>query len=350
MRGITATLFIVVITFSALGQAPASDVVQPNQKWAGWAFQEENDVLSRTNTDKYYTQGLRFSLTRNPDENPKAIDDFAGWFLSRFDNQLNAANVWSVAIGQNIYTPDDITVTTPQLNDRHWAGFLYIDNILQLVDKDEEKVRHYIELQTGIIGPGSGARFAQAKIHEIIDSAPPVGWSNQLRNEPGVNLIYSHDRRYARRFFNLIDADVQRGIGGSLGTVMTYGELTGIVRVGRNNTGFLNGALRATAVNSTNFDGNRPNLEFWVYAGAQARGVVHNIYLSGGFFKQVPSEIETRRFVYDLTTGFSIRYRRWRLTYNLVRRSGEYDHPLAVHDGSQQFGSVVLSVEKILPR
>ena len=67
-----------------------SDIVQPGQKWAGWAFQEENDVLAPGNNDKYYTQGLRFSRTRSPKENPEVVDRFGKWFLERFDNQLNA--------------------------------------------------------------------------------------------------------------------------------------------------------------------------------------------------------------------------------------------------------------------
>jgi lipid A 3-O-deacylase len=346
-----ATLLVSLAAFGqepppdAGSEPPLSDFVREGQKWAGWSFQEENDVLSRTNTDKSYTQGLRFTLTRNPQENPPRIDAFAEWFLRTFHN-VEAEHVWSIGLGQSIYTPDDITISTRQLNDRHWAGFLYIDNTLQLIDPDE-KFRHVLELQTGLIGPGSGARWAQATIHEIIDSAPPVGWPNQLRNEPGVNLIYSHDRRIAREIGPL-DADLLPFAGGSLGTVMTYANAGAVVRVGKNNTGFLNGAMRASAY--TNFSGERPRWEFWVYGGAEGRAVAHNIYLSGGFFKQVPSEIDTKRFVYDLTTGFSLRYRRWRLTYNFVRRSNEYSHPFAANDGSQEFGSVMLSVEPILPR
>ncbi len=342
----TITVATLLFSLAALGQeTPLRDVVQPGQKWAGWSFQEENDVLSRTNTDKSYTQGLRLMRTRNPDENPERIDQFADWFSRKF-HDVETVRIWSIGFGQNIYTPDDVTIPTPQLNDRHWGGFLYIDNTLQLVDPDE-KFRHVIELQTGLIGPGSGARWAQTTLHEIIDSAPPVGWPNQLRNEPGINLIYSHDRRIAREIGPL-DVDLLPTVGGSLGTVMTYANAGGVVRVGKNNTGFLNGAMHATAF--TNFSGDRPRWEFWVYGGAEGRAVAHNIYLSGGLFKQIPSELETRRLVYDLTTGFSVRYRRWRLTYNFIQRSSEYDHPLAANDGKQEFGSVMFSVEPILPR
>lgn len=316
-----------------------------DRTWSGWALQEENDVLSRTNTDKFYTQGLRFSLTHNPNTNPPLIDKAAEKFVTTFNPSFMASskNVWTVGIGQNIYTPDDVTIATPQLNDRHWGGFLYVSNILQIVDTNETK-RHVIELQTGIVGPGSGARYAQTKIHEIIDSAPPLGWPNQLRNEPGINAIYEYDRRVIL-LENPLDVDVQPFAGGSLGNVMTYANAGAIARAGWNNTGFLNGPLRATA--ASNFDGSRPRLEGWIYAGVQGRAVVHNIFLSGGFFQEIPSELETKRFVYDLMTGVSVRYHRWRLTYNLVRRSEEFDHPLAVGDGKQEFGSIVLSVERI---
>lgn len=348
MRSIVSS-FLLFATLTAAAPAqtnPPSDFVQPTDSWAGGTFQEENDVFTQTNVDKYYTQGLRFSLNRNPRKNPQFINSFADWFLPKVGNP-SAARIWTVGIGQNIYTPDDITNPAPQLNDRHWGAFLYADNMLQLIDKNEEKFRHVFELQTGMVGPAAGGRFAQSTIHKIIGSARPLGWSNQLKNEPGVNLIYSYDRRASTKLGPL-DADVQPHAGGSLGTVMTYADAGAIARLGKNNSGFLNGALRASAF--TQFDGNRPRWEFWVYIGAEGRAVAHNIFLSGGTFRQIPTEIETKHFVYDLMSGLSLRYRKWRLTYNLVRRSQEFTHPFAAGNGKQEFGSIVLSVEKILPR
>lgn len=344
----TAVLFVAMVASSALCQQinPPEDFVQG--RWAGWIFQEENDVLAPGNTDKYYTQGLRYSKVRNPKQNWAPIDCFGDWFVQRFDNQLNAANVWSIGLGQNIYTPDDITNPNPQMNDRPWGAFLYIDNTLQIIDKDAESRRHLFELQTGIVGPGAAGRWAQSTIHHWIGSAHPKGWSNQLKNEPGVNLIYSYDRRYSQRYVNFVDTDLQPYAGGSLGTVMTYADAGALVRLGHNNTGFLNGALRASAVR-TNFNGNRPPWEFYVYGGAEGRAVGHNIFLSGGTFRQIPIEIEPRRFVYDIIAGASLRYRRWRLTYNHVTRSSEFTHPLAAGNGRQKFGSIVLSVERIIP-
>lgn len=343
-RFATSALLVLLVAFPASSQEenPLSDFVG-DRTWAGWAFQEENDLFAASNTDKYYTQGLRFTLTRNPDKNRPEVERFGRWFVGKFDNGFMPEQVWSIGIGQNIYTPDDITITTPQLNDRHWGAFLYLDNTLQLINKQETK-RHVFELQAGIVGPAAGGRFAQATIHEIIDSAEPVGWPNQLKIEPGVNLIYELGGRKARKF-GIVDADVQGNVGGSLGNVMTYATAGAVIRVGRHNTGFLNNALRATAAG--NFDGQRPKLEYWVYAGAQGRLLAQNIFLDGGFFRSIPTEIEKEPFVYDLMTGFSVRYRRWRLTYNLVRRSREFTHPLAVGDGEQEFGSVVLSVERI---
>src|SRR6266545_4166471 len=181
MKSIAAAALIAsTFAFSAFCQedTPLSDVVNKNQSWAGWSFQEENDVLTKTNTDKYYTQGLRFSITRNPHKNPQQIKDFSHWFLVHFNNGLNAAPpIWTIGLGQNIYTPDDITISTPQLNDRHWGGFLYIDNQLQIVAKNES-VRHLFEAQTGVVGSYSAARWAQTTLHKLIGSAKPQGWSN----------------------------------------------------------------------------------------------------------------------------------------------------------------------------
>lgn len=128
---------------------------------------------------------------------PRVRRALARRFLTLFDENFIPEKIWSIGIGQNIYTPNDITIPTPQLNDRHWSGLLYLDNSLHLIDKDETK-RHVIELQAGIVGRASGARWAQATVHEIINSPEPVGWPNQLKNENGVNLdlrVRPADRR-----------------------------------------------------------------------------------------------------------------------------------------------------------
>ena len=57
----------------------------------------------------------------------------------------------------------------------------------------------------------------------------------------------------------MVDVDVQPFVGGSFGTVLTYATAGVVGRLGKNNTGFLNSAFRATAAG--NFSGNRPRWE-----------------------------------------------------------------------------------------
>src|SRR4051794_31487533 len=149
MKSLFLTLLLIANVAAAAQVNTPSDFVQPADRWAGWAFQEENDVFTQTNVDKYYTQGLRFSMTRNPRKNPQFVESFADWLLPKVGNR-SAARVWSVGIARTLYTTDKMTNPWPELNQRHCGALLYGDNMVQLTDTNEEKFRHLFELQTGV--------------------------------------------------------------------------------------------------------------------------------------------------------------------------------------------------------
>lgn len=99
-------------------------------------------------------------------------------------------------IGQSIYTPARITVFGPQPFDRPWALWLYATAILHLTETgDEPPIQRMFEIDLGIVKQGAGGRRAQSVVHEIINSPKPLGWDNQIRNQPGFNLIYSRNQR-----------------------------------------------------------------------------------------------------------------------------------------------------------
>lgn len=311
-------------------------------KGSGFFFQEENDSIAPGNRDKSYTQGLRWAKAINPAWNEprfQAAKDAVDVKLCKVlrCTQLPHQVLWSTGIAQTMFTPDDITKEEPQPFDRPWVGFLYLDNTLRLTDtRTDARHQHVIELQTGVIGSASGARWAQSALHALIGSPHPIpGWQNQL-SRPGLELIYLRNWRFARKY-----AELQPFVGGAAGTTMVYGNGGAYLRIGKNITKFFNtGPMQANLAGGDNNE--RPKWEYWVYAGYDARLVPYNFFLSKG-------DIDVEKRVSDRLLGASVRLYSYRLTYNHVRRSKEFSHPLGPQYPNHTFGSVMLSYELIIP-
>jgi lipid A 3-O-deacylase len=146
----------------------------------------ENDSFG--GTDQYYTSGIKIGggvpaeritrlITRPPNALLDAISD-------------GASNHFGLFIGQNLYTPRDITVATPQAFDRPWAAWSYIGAVAQSVKEDR---LHTVEFDIGFVGAPALGRQVQTFWHKyIVDAPEPNGWGNQIRAEPGVLLTYLH--------------------------------------------------------------------------------------------------------------------------------------------------------------
>src|SRR5271154_4011816 len=81
----------------------------------------ENDVFY--NTDRDYTNGVQFAWTTRKDNSWDWATKTARW-LPYFGQEGEVRQTYS--IGQNIYTPTNLTLADPDPSDRPYAGFLYV--------------------------------------------------------------------------------------------------------------------------------------------------------------------------------------------------------------------------------
>ena len=338
MSQISIRRHLAVLALSLLPAAALAAQAGP-KRWTTWMFQGENDALALfTGSDEHYTNGVRFLGLRLPELAPGPAKGFArwwcGWACPEIPEQPPSVGF---AIGQLMYTPDDISI--PQLipEDRPYAGWLYGAALLQITD-DRLRRQHSFELQLGVIGPGAGAEWVQTEIHKLIDDELPMGWDNQLPNEPGVNFIYRYRKRIGGR-----NLDFVPHFGGALGTIMVMANAGGTVRAGWNISGFPQTLIPTTAEPLE--VGERPKWELYVFAGADGRAVAHNIFLDGTVFSDSHS-VDKEDFVYDLTAGFSLRYKSFRFQYTFVRRSEEFSPRRGRYDGTHDYGSLSIGVER----
>ncbi len=293
----------------------------------------ENDMLART--DRYYTNGIKlgiglpFELLQTP----------AAQLLRSFDPDNGADIHVGLFLGQNMYTPRDITIAAAQPDDRPWAAWLYLGGVAQRARGNRLDT---VEFDLGVVGPAALGEPVQKSWHKLVDTKQPHGWDNQSSTEPAFMLSYLQKRRFGNE-----NADVILHGGGSLGTVMTQARAGAMVRLGWRMTGFGPDTIEpgGAMLHSTRAQGTKDYAgNAWsVFAGVDHRLVAHNIFLDGPVFRDGPS-VERRQHVRDLSLGFSVRIDGLRFSWTRVERSEEFS-TAAGGGGQQRFDSLNLGFE-----
>jgi len=99
-------------------------------------------------------------------------------FINEPGFQRNVA----LSMGQNMYTPTDISREDLIEDDRPYAGWAYLG--IAFHSKNERRL-DTMEFQLGIVGPASGAEQAQKVVHRKIDNPRPKA-TLHLRNSKGL--------------------------------------------------------------------------------------------------------------------------------------------------------------------
>ena len=200
-----------------------------------FSFYFENDLFA--DTDYGYTNGVKLSWISHDLTNYAKSDSLPDWSLpviSRlpFINEQGLQRNVGLSIGQNIYTPGDISIESLIEDDRPYAGWTYFG--IGFHSKNERRLDS-MEIQLGIVGPLSFADQTQKMIHELNDNKSPNGWDNQLNNEPGLAVIYERKWRF---FYNgpvgKSGLDFIPHLGSALGNVHTYANAGMEARIGWN--------------------------------------------------------------------------------------------------------------------
>lgn len=299
----------------------------------------ENDMFGG-GSDRFYTSGVRLSWMNVQRQTPRPIQKVADK-TPLFDRDETTSVVYS--IGQNIYTPEDITIRANQEGDRPWAAFLYGSVGLTTV---QDNHIDEMEVTLGVVGPEALGEQAQKFIHRhISDSDMPKGWSNQLEFEPA--LILSAQRRWPGALQTSLDAKVSDYYLGltphvnfSLGNIYTYAGTGFTLAFSPLKDRFQDTPPRVRpAIPGTGyFTAPSHSFTWQLFTGVEARAVARNIFLDGNTFHDSYS-VDKKPFVIDANAGVALTWKDYRLSYSLNMRSREFDG----QDGESVFGSINLS-------
>lgn len=318
----------------AQDQAPATADKTTGQPNAA-TLQVDNDLFGSGGTDRHYTQGMRFSWLPSPDTVPDWVRDGA-LLVPGIDASDHLTFVF--AVGQNMYTPEDITVPDPDPADRPYAGWLY-GSFGVAVEDSQLNLLHNLSLDLGIVGPWSLAGKTQKMWHRLIGARTPRGWSHQLDNEPGFILTY--EARLRKRLGTSvggISADITPKAGVSLGNIFTYGAIGASLRIGQNLDLDYGPPFIRPSLPGAGLVKRRGEWGWYLFAGIEGRAVARNIFLDGNTFSDSPS-VDKIPFVGDLQFGLAITMDRFRLSFTQIMRTREFEG----QKGDDRFGSVALT-------
>jgi len=303
-KPIIILILLGLLPIQVLAQAEKTDIP------GTFSFCFENDIFA--GTDRCFTGGWKLGWIsrrlKNYRENP---------LLKRlpFVNKPGFQHSFSIGIGQNVYTPDDIGRVDLIPEDRPYAGILFLAFGIHSISSRRMDT---LEINLGIVGPHSYAGQIQKFIHRLTNSPRPEGWHNQLKDELALEAIYE-------RKWKLIQPQSGSGfafdliphLGSGLGNVYIYASTGMQMRLGWNlPEDFGTNLIRPGGDCSVSF---RRKGRFGVYffAAADGKVVLRNIFLDGNTF-QDSHRVDKRPFTMDLLLGMSIRVGRFNFSYAYV--------------------------------
>ncbi|HSH27271.1 MAG TPA: lipid A deacylase LpxR family protein, partial [Wenzhouxiangella sp.] len=207
MRALAAALLVLLSPAGhALGAGPdkANDCTEQDRlRLRGVTARLENDLIA--DTDQNYTNGVALTLVSHDISGPPRSECLPTPIRlhARFIKAMNPKfwadtdhvdhNTWNMVarFGQAMYTPEDHTRSDLIVDDRPYAGLLYMGMTWNRRSHRPDagyEVLDTRELTLGIIGPWSLAEHSQNLVHDVRDMDRFRGWDHQLHNEPAFKL------------------------------------------------------------------------------------------------------------------------------------------------------------------
>lgn len=341
--GSAARVFLVFTTM-VVSAFFAPETACSRQGDDGWTFHltTENDAFATGGTDYQYTFGTNLSWVS------PGLDDYGeimpGWTLPAigilpFVNTPGETKNIAFSLGQKIFTPPDISTTALQINDRPYAGWLYVAMTLH---SKNETVLDSLELQLGTTGPWAMGDKMMAAGHNIFDAKDANGWHHQLENEPGLEFLYQR---------KIMFFELGGYTGPGIDWIGHYGAALGNVEVSANSgltfrlgwnipRDFGTNQMRIAGDNAIAMAGGSPGSGsgFHLFVRAQGRAIAWDLFLDGNTFAE-SHRVDKRHFVGEASAGAIFDSAGLKLSYEFIVQTKEYMNQPKRH----KFGVISIS-------
>lgn len=309
----------------------------------------ENDKF--VGTDRFYTNGFKLAL-QSTDLGP--VSRAVSRLLSVIPILDARPLDWGLTVGQEIYTPEDVSQPLLIPNDRPYGAWLYGGVFLTRGNRPgpgEAAPRVLFEeqivLQLGALGESGQGEAVQNNWHKVLRVEESKGWDNQLGSEVGVQLYYG--RKFLFQALGTSDglgADLLPHIGIAAGSVFTFAALGVTVRLGWNaGRGF--GPAQRIASAGLDAVAAQEGLTVYAFARLEGRAVLWNAFIDGTLVRDAryrPSvngivervDVTREIFVADLDLGIMFAWGPFAVTFTAIRRTREFEE----QEDSFRFGVI----------
>lgn len=262
----------------------------------GWSFQFDNDVFANSGEDQDYTGGFAVTLSGSraqeyrwtPERLRSWADNLIGldYFLNKNEEHFS---VHALEWGAALFTPNDISSSQANANDRPYASLFFLNSTEQSVIP-ARKLSIKSGLTVGFLGL-SLAETVQRGVHSVLGNQIPEGWRNQISDggEPTAKYSLSFQRAaFQRAYANGLAQEIN--VTGKADIGFTTGVGVGFSwRFGRINTPWW--TFNPHQSEYFNLSGNvssgqnaGPRIkERYVYAGSTLNYNVYNAFVQGQF-------------------------------------------------------------------
>lgn len=328
-----AAFCVLAATDQSAAQSGKADGDNDNlDEHAIWIIEYENDIFA--NQDRYYTNGIRLSRIGQVRTPPSWLASVA----ERFPGIDEAdALPYRLSISHNLYTPRDIENPQFPPDDRPYAAWF---NIQFATGTTSKRGADRVHVGLGVVGPLALGEEIQKTIHDAIDAPEPIGWDQQIRNEPTLQIGYD-------RFRRVLTAGEPGGsgldatwmAGSMIGNAHTHLAAGGFLRLGHNlPRGY--GPPRITpAISGAGYFMPSLDPSWYLYLGAEGRRVFRDMFIEGNTFGGIDG-VSQKRHVGEVFGGLVYTRGPLRLAYTHVWRTREF---VGQADG-QTYGALSFSL------
>lgn len=291
-------------------------VAQNNAAEAGLIL--DNDLYTSLVNDKYYTNGFElYYRYLNPTKSEKVIKKITEFRLSQY-----------------IYNPQTIRANDFYVNDRAFAGVLFVEAGINKYFINESVLK--LNAQLGFMGPNAFGEEMQRGFHALFNYKPVSGWQYQIHNA----LLLQAEVFYAKKLAtlnhkNTVDILAQAEL--KVGTI--WNEITAgpVLRIGFkkllpvSDSNIYDASLR--------YDKNyRETSEFYFFISPKVNYQAYDATIQGSLFKDnSPVTFPLIPIRFQLEAGLKYRKNNWNLHYTFNYTSQEVDN--IVNEG-YYYGSI----------
>lgn len=313
---------------------------------SSWAFAFDNDVLVPGHRDQDYTYGLNFTQTGANaraaslalNEPLVVVDNWIGFEHS----SLSTKETFSREIGAFGFTPEDITVSKANPDDRPYASLFYLSSSREQVDL-VDNIAWKSTLTVGVLGLGIVGEL-QNVAHQGTNGKTAQGWNNQISNGGELTGRYGIARQ--KYFANFSDSvEVKSTVQASVG-YLTEASWSLSMRTGKIHSPWssFNPELASYGEKSSYSSNAKSVGERYFWAGVAVKARAYNAFLQGQFRDSAVTyeHSQLNPLLVEAWAGYTFAFKQgYRISYVLRGHSSEIQE--GAGDRNLLWGGIIIA-------